>query len=267
MGIGIFNLIANDQNNQIEAIVTGNRCGHIPCAPRFFNRPEQHKRRPSILENAIERLKDVYRRPKKFFGKLATCHDGIRQMRSERREAIVSVSQVMLHYLELSTLRVGFYTASGKFIPLDLAYIAKKASISISRAKRAIESLVRAGYIKLTRQFTKKEDGTFKGEASIRELATRFFIDLGVDAQSLFFSREWKRKKDEKAGAKDAKKKLHGVIRAFSFGGGRSIVPAAVKRQASHKLSIDPNLIKLSLEMHQANPERSCSDYLKELLC
>lgn len=255
-------MINPHQINQIQQIAAGNRCGHFPDAPRFFVRPEKHKRRPSILENAIEKLKDVYRRPKKFFGTLVTFHSHDRQIRSERREAIVSVSQVFLHYLELSTLRVGFYTGSGEFIPLDLMYIAKKANITVSRAKRAIESLVCAGYLKVSRQFTKKEDGTFKGKASIRELSARFFIDLGVDAQSLFFSREWKRKKDEKTVAKDAKKKMSGLMQAVRFGARKRIYSSMV----SHKPAIDPNLIKQALESHRVNPERSCSDYLQELL-
>ena len=106
-----------------------------------------------------------------------TSHDNGRQVRSERREAIAAVSQVLLHYLELSTLRVGFYVGLNKFIHLDIEYIAKKANLSFSRAKRAITALAEAGYIKITRQYKKKEDGTFDGEPSIREIAVQFFID------------------------------------------------------------------------------------------
>lgn len=255
-------VILNDRINQIQAIVSGNRCGHAPDAPRFFNQPDHHKRRPSVLGNAIEALKVVYRRPKKFFRKLATFHPHDRQKRSERREAIASVSQVLLHYLELSTLRVGFFVDLTKFVPLDLKYIAKQAGISISRAKRAMADLAKAGYIKLTRQFTKQDDGTFKGVPSIREVAVQFFIDLGIDVQKLFFSREWKRKKDEKSLAKGAKKKLRGLIQAASALGGR--VMATVKRQGKSSVA-DKNLISRALELHRANPERSPSDYLSEL--
>src|SRR5260221_13345770 len=114
-------LILNYRIKQTQAALAyGNRCGHVRDMPRFFKRPNQHKRRPSVLENAIEKLQDVYRRPKKFFRKLATFHPHDRQKRSERREAIASVSQVLLHYLELSTLQVGFYADANKFIPLDL---------------------------------------------------------------------------------------------------------------------------------------------------
>jgi hypothetical protein len=254
--------IVNDRTNQIQAIITGNRCGHAPDAPRFFNRPDRHKPRPSILENAIEKLKDVYRRPKKFFGRLATFHPHDRQKRSERREALASVSQVLLHYLELSTLRVGFYADPNKFIPLDLHYIAKKAGISVTRAKRAIADLAKAGYIKVSRQFNKKDDGTFKGLPSIREIAVQFFIDLGIDVQKLFFTREWKRKKEEKAQAKSTAKKLGGLIKAVTSFGGR--VMSSAKR-TQHQ-AIDRDLSQQALELHRLNPGRTPSDYLKEIL-
>jgi hypothetical protein len=255
--------ILNDRTNIIQAIVSGNRCGHAPNAPRFFNQPDNHKRRPSVLANAIDQLKNVYRRPKKFFRKLATFHPHDRQKRSERREAIASVSQVLLHYLELSTLRVGFFADPSKFIPLDLKYIAKQAGISISRAKRAIADLAKAGYLKLTRQFTKKDDGTFKGTPSIREIAVQFFIDLGIDIQKLFFSREWKRKKDEKSLSKQARQKFRGLVQAVTAFSGR-VTSSVVKRHGKSSAT-DQTLISRALELHRANPERSPSDYLGEL--
>ena len=269
--------ILNDRTNKIQAIVTGNRCGHAPDAPRFFVRPDQHKPRPSILENAIEKLKDVYCRPKKFFRKLATFHPHDRQKRSERREAVASVAQVLLHYLELSTLRVGFYVDPTKFIPLDLHYIAKKAGLSITRAKRAIADLAKAGYINVSRQFNKKEDGTFKGLPSIREIAVQFFIDLGIDVQKLFFTREWKRKKEEKAQAKNTAKKLSGILKAVASFGGRVIPSAkrglkpdfcttALQTLRTQHQAIDRDLSHQALEMYRSNPERTPSDYLKEIL-
>jgi uncharacterized protein YxeA len=254
--------ILNDRANQIQAIVSGNRCGHVPDAPRFFIPPDHHKRRPTVLDRAIDTWEVVYRKAKKFFKKLATSHDNGRQVRSERREAIAAVSQVLLHYLELSTLRVGFYIGLNKFIHLDIEYIAKKANLSFSRAKRAITALADAGYIKITRQYKKKEDGTFDGEPSIREISVQFFIDLGMDVQKLFFARDWKRKKEEKAQAKGALKKLKGIMQAVtSFGG--HIIPSTKKRHGTS--SIDQNLISKALALHQANPERSPTDYLKEL--
>jgi hypothetical protein len=255
-------LILNDRTNQIQAVITGNRCGHSPDAPRFFSPPDHHKRRPTILDRAIDRWEEVYRKAKKFLKKLATSHDNGRQVRSERREAIAAVSQVLLYYLELSTLQVGFSIGLNKFIYLDIEYIAKRANLSFSRAKRAIKALADAGYIKITRQYKKKEDGTFDGEPSIREIAVQFFIDLGMDVQKLFFARDWKRKKEEKAQSKAALKKLKDTIQAVtSFGG--HIASSKTKRQGAP--SIDQDLISQALALHQADPSRSPSDYLKEL--
>src|SRR5262249_6523178 len=135
-------LILNDLANQIQAVVSGNRCGHAPDEPRFFTPPDHHKRRPTVLDRAIDKWEEVYwKAKKKFFMKLASFHAYGRQVRSERREAIAAVSQVLLHYLELSTLRVGFYVSNNKFIHLDIEYIANKANLSFSRAKRAITAL------------------------------------------------------------------------------------------------------------------------------
>jgi len=255
----------NDQVGReisIHAIgADGNRCGHVPHEPRFYLRPEDNKARPSVLENAIERLQDVYRRPKKFFRKLATFHPSDRQKRSERREAIASVSQVLLHYLELSTLRVGFY-AGTKFIQLDLEYIAKKAGLNFIRAKRAMADLVKAGYIKTSRQFDKKEDGTFQGKPSIREISVQFFIDLGIDIQKLFFTREWKRKKQEKVLQKKAQEKMRDMMQAVASFGKRTIFRN--KRKKNTHLA-EKDLITKALKLHKINPERSPSEYLQEL--
>ena len=180
---------------------------------------------------------------------------------------LLSVTQVLLHYLELVTLRVGFYNGSDKFIPLDLEYIAKKAGINFIRAKRAIADLAKAGYIKITRQFDKKEDGTFNGLPSIREISIQFFIDLGIDMQKLFFAREWKRKKREKERAKKTHKKLKGMLKAVTaFGGKRSFSKKVIRRD---NLICNRCKVKISLTQHLSFIKQilsaSPSEYFKEL--
>ncbi len=255
-------MILNDRTNKIQAIISGNRCGHVPDAPRFFCPPENHKRRPPVLDRAIDKMEVVYRKAKKFFKKLATTHVDGRQVRSERREATVSVAQVLLHYLDLSTLKVGFYVSPNKFIHLDLEYIAQKAGLSFSRSKRAINALEEQGYINVTRQYKKKEDGTFEGEPSIRKINLKFFIDLGVDIGKLLLARDWKRKKEEKAKAKAGLKKLKGMVQAVaSFSS--HLVSSKTKKQRAP--SINQDLISKALALHRENPERSPSEYLAEL--
>ena len=139
--------------------------------------------------------------------------------------------------------------------------------INFIRAKRAVADLVKAGYITITRQFDKKEDGTFKGLPSIREVSIQFFIDLGMDIQRLFFAREWKRKQREKERAKKTHKKLKGMLKAVTaFGGKRSFAKSSTsKKQTSFAINENKSLISTALELHKANPARTPTEYLQEL--
>jgi len=251
----------------VTEILSGNRCGHLPEAPRFYDRPKNHKRRPSILETGIRVLESAYHLPKKFLEKFINLNSSNRRKRSERREAVCSVSQVLLHYLDLETLHAGFFdVVRNRFVGLDLNFIANKAGITVIRAKRAIADLVKAGYISLTRQFDKKDDGTFKGIPSIRQISVQFFIDLKMDIQRLFFSREWKRKKREKIRTKENRKKISGMLQSVTaFGGRRGAFKRFAKKLNSNTIENNKNLISLSLEMHKKNPERAVSDYYREI--
>ena len=261
---------------------SGNRCGHARGAPRYYHRPEHHKRRPSVLEEAIRAVMEFNFYPKKFLKNVGTLNPKNRRKRSERREAIVSVSQVLIHYVELITLKVGFYTSSGAMVLLDLDYIAEKAGVAVIRAKRAINDLVKAGYIKLSSQFKRKDDGSFIGLPSIREISLSFFSDLGIDLQRLFFLREWKRKQKEKKDSKKAHKKLRGIIDTAasmaSFSGkGRqtnnSCSPIAsifskfsFRGKTDAAIERERQIISKALALHKECPERSLVDYHKELL-
>jgi hypothetical protein len=243
--------------------VTGNRCGHSPDVPRFFCPPDHHKRRPAVLDRAIDQCEVLFRKgKKKFLNKLGTTHANGHQVRSERREANSAVIQTILHYLDLDTLQVGFAIGLNKFLRPDIKYLAKQAGLSVSRVMRAIRALASAGYIETTRQYTKKENGTFKGEASIRKISVQLLIDLGIDVQKLFFARDYKRKKEEKAQASAGLKKLKGMVQAVtSFSS--HLVSSKTKKQGAP--SINQDLISKALALHRANPERSPNDYLAEL--
>jgi hypothetical protein len=262
--------ILYDQANTLQVqkplVARGNHCGHLPSEPRFYHRPLNHKQRPSVLEKAIKALEGAYYLPKKFL-KSFVYLNASRRKRSERREAVASVSQVLLHYLELSTLQVGFYNAAHQFVRLDLKYIAQKAGITALRAKRALADLAKAGYLTISRQFAQKNDGTFKGRASIRKIAIAFFVDLGIDVQRLFFAREWKRKTHDKSLAKQAKKKLQGMLKAAGAAG--RLLPSVFRSHGHQRLNPSiqktQTLISLALEHHRLNPECSPSDYLKKL--
>jgi hypothetical protein len=110
---------------------SGNRCGHVPGRPRYYLRPKNHKPRLYILEEMLSKLKKSHSWLKKFLKRLRSLNAKNRGKRSERVEAIVSVSQVLVHYLEVVTLKVGFMTASGELVSLDINYIAGKAGVMV----------------------------------------------------------------------------------------------------------------------------------------
>jgi hypothetical protein len=120
--------ILPDPINKLQAVTTlgvlGNRCGHVPNEPRFYHRPEHHKWRPPMIERAITLLESAFHFPKKLLTALLDLNPSKRRKRSERRETLSSVTQAILHYLDLETLRVGFYSESGTFVVPDIAFIA-----------------------------------------------------------------------------------------------------------------------------------------------
>jgi|GEM_PF-1239078 hypothetical protein len=178
-----------------KVLLSGNRCGHDPKSPRCAIFPERHKKRPDILEQAKARLHERYFKPDTFFKDLK--NPSCRQKRSERREAIMSVSEVLVQHCDLETLRVGWYAGKllNKFNPLSLIKIAKLAGMQVWRAKRAMRDMVKAGYLFLKRRFKKTEQGDYYGEFSIRTLSIKFFKHLGFSYSTLELKRHWRRKK------------------------------------------------------------------------
>jgi hypothetical protein len=176
------------KERQAKNTCFGNKCGHDPLNPRFYLRPLEHKPRPSVLERTLTVLQDAYFLPEKF---LKALNFKGRQKRSCRREAIIAVSQVMVHYMDLATFEVGYF-AGNKFIRIDLDRIVELSGLTYSRAKRALKDLVKAGYLKVTRQFVGERSIT-----SIREILFKFFVDLKIRSLKLKKAQAWKRKKLE----------------------------------------------------------------------
>lgn len=176
----------------------GNWCGHNPDSPRFFQKPQQHKERPKIITWAIESWQRYYCSPTYYFKEIRMRRNSTRRQRSEAREALASISQVLLHYTELASLRVGIPHASEGFRSLTIEFLAKKAGIGIKRAQRAINLLVRAGYLKMIERFDiKQEEGKdrFIGLAAVKCLTPSFFKACSINLQSLSAQRNLARKR------------------------------------------------------------------------
>ncbi|SPX61987.1 hypothetical protein [Legionella feeleii] len=186
-------------NKRVALNRTGNWCGHSPDVPRFFREPDSHKPRPKILTWAMESLRRFYSKPSSFFPELRLTRFSKRRQRSESREAVASVAQVLLHYTELASLRVGVPNALG-FRSLTVSFIAKKAGIGLKRAYRALSLLKRAGYLRLTERFDIKEGGRadekrFIGLAAVKCLMPSFFKACGINLQALSAQRRLARKR------------------------------------------------------------------------
>ena len=182
---------------------TGNWCHHNPVMPRFFEKPEEHKARPKVLTWAMEAWHRFYTSPASYFKELRLYRESQRQQRSESREAVASVAQVLLHYTELASLRVGVPHVTNGFRSLTIQFLADKAGIGEKRASRAINVLKRAGYLKMIERFDTKEGEPgeapqFIGLAAVKCLTTGFFKACGINLQWLSAQRRLARKRINK---------------------------------------------------------------------
>ena len=175
-----------------KQLLSGNKCGHNRLSPLSFVPPTEHKTRWDVLRRTSHNLSLMYFNPSKWLKDLQLLNPSNRQRRSERREAIMLISQTIVHYTDLVDLHVGIPQSDGSFRALTAAFLAKRAGIGLKRAKRALSDLRKAGYLKVIPRCKRGSDGSIKGLAAIREVTLKFFKHLGIAYQTL-------RKKQEQA--------------------------------------------------------------------
>ena len=161
------------------AVITGNRCGHDPAAPRWFEPPPQHAARPKILLQLQARVRAYFDDPK-VLPSLNAANGSPRQQRSERREACLDLLGALVHYLDLATLRVGIPQADGSIQGLSLAFLAEKAGLGRRRAERASRDLRRAGLIHVYPRAHKTGDDHYRGLPAIRGVPEALFQVFGL---------------------------------------------------------------------------------------
>lgn len=176
----------------------GNRCGHDPANPRWFEPPEKHKERPKILRKLIERLRDYFADPAEVLPSLNAVNGSTRQQRSERREACLDLLGCLLHYTDLVTLRVGIPQADGSFQGLTMEFLAETSGLGVRRAERAMHDLAAAGVVSIHPFVQRLEEGVYKGYAAIRAISRSLFDAFGLGS--------WLRHEREKAVARRRKK-------------------------------------------------------------
>jgi hypothetical protein len=178
--------LATVTKNQPDFCFIGNRCGHISNAPVFFKRDDQKKTPPDALVFAFNGLKEYYYKPNKWLKNIMYSRRTNRKQRSEAREAVSRVTQVILDHTNLATLQaVKFNPYTESFRPLKVSEMAKLAGISYKRCVRALKVLKESLYIKLHYRTKITDDGKIRGEAAIKHVSRDLFYDLGVSATKL----------------------------------------------------------------------------------
>lgn len=162
----------------------GNWCGHDKENPRFFRGKLDHKKRPIILETAKTAAQSFYNAPSKLLHGLSVARISKRKMRSEAREAIASAIQVIMHYLDLATLRFVMPTSEGSLFCPTMKFIAKAAGIGERRLSRAIAVLKRAGYLTIHERY-KREGDYYIGLSAVKCVRPQLFYALGISHSDL----------------------------------------------------------------------------------
>jgi hypothetical protein len=252
----------------------GNNCLHNKLKPRFYIPPTDNEKRPTELDRAIKKLESVYHAPKsKFVKRLNNTNPKKRKKRTDRLEAIISVSQTIVHYMEAWTFQVGRFSPAGNFINYGLKHIANIAGITVCRTKRALNDLIKAGYLKVTEQCDKLADGGYRGLEAIRQISTEFFKDLGINYKRLYRLREWKRKRTAKAIEKKAQKEAHQTFNKPILSAAKASVAQpyydpileAILTQEEREKSVK-KLHEEALRRHALNPELSLTDIHRALM-
>lgn len=162
------------------AVVSGNRCGHDPACPRWFEPPPHHAPHPKILVKLQEAVRAYFADPT-VLPSLNAANGSARQQRSERREACLALLGALVHYLDLVTLRVGIPQADGSFKGLSLEFLAERAGLGLRRAERACRDLRKAGLVEVYPIAQKTEGDRYKGLPAIRRLPVSLFKVFGLN--------------------------------------------------------------------------------------
>ena len=165
----------------LAGVGTGNRCGHVPSAPRFFTPPDNHAPHPRILVRLQEAIETYFSNPD-CLPSLNAANGSARSQRSERREACLSLLGALIHYLDLVTLRVGLPQDDGTLRGLSMPFLAERAGLGLRRAERACRDLVQAGLLKIHPRVEATAEGGHRGFPAIRRIPAALFKVFGLDA-------------------------------------------------------------------------------------
>jgi hypothetical protein len=169
--------IISNQDNANQA-KSGNKCGHIRTQLKQYASRITKKPRPILIQKLIQNIPKRYKDRTKWLR-------AISNRRSEREEAIVIVGQAIASYVDLESLEVKYPDNNHIFQHVSIKYLAARTGLGTRRIMRVIEEFVIAGYIAITRQNIKHEDGSIRARTSIRTVSFKFFTHLGVTYKAL----------------------------------------------------------------------------------
>ena len=204
---------------------TGNRCGHVPSAPRFFTPPDNHAPHPRILVRLQEAIETYFSNPD-CLPSLNAANGSARSQRSERREACLSLLGALIHYLDLVTLRVGLPQDDGTLRGLSMPFLAERAGLGLRRAERACRDLVRAGLLKIHPRVEATAEGGHQGFPAIRRIPAALFKVFGLDA--------WlQRERDKAAQRRRRRQRRQETTRTAADAGRRELALEAARQRSA----------------------------------
>lgn len=155
--------------------MTGNRCNHNPAKPALYR-----AQRTKEINTLVKRVRRFYDRPLSLFKDLRHLNNRRRQVRSERREAVVSVLAVILAHYDYGQDRFGVLDAqTGQFRRFGCDFIADRSGLSLPRVWRALADLRKAGYLYAIKK-TRKLDGELVHDVAVRWLTARFWSAMNA---------------------------------------------------------------------------------------
>ncbi|MDS4032069.1 MAG: replication protein RepA [Candidatus Contendobacter sp.] len=212
--------------------VSGNRCGHDPACPRWFEPPSHHAPHPKILVKLQEAVRAYFADPA-VLPSLNAANGSARQQRSERREACLSLLGALIHYLDLVTLRVGIPQADSTFKGLTLEFLAERAGLGLRRAERACRDLRRAGLVEIYPIAQKTEDDRYKGLPAIRRLPVSLFKVFGLS--------RWLQHERDKASRRQRRQRhRREAAETETAAGRRELALDAARRRAEDRAAAEP---------------------------
>jgi len=179
----------------------GNGCGHNAASPRRYGMAK-FKARPQTLEQIKYRahsLTDKNLGWRNYLKSLRSLRikekKTTRLQRSESRHALAWLLSVIADRLDLETMSVGSWDASGIFVPATLSDLHESLKtacnadedFSFSRVKRHFRQLVQSGYINCKYRFyatgEKDSEGNdiMRQDAAIKYVTEKFLREIGFD--------------------------------------------------------------------------------------